>query len=88
MKRWLKVLLVILFSALLGIGGYATYLYHSVKNVMEHTYEPIRKRPPSLPKLRKEEVSIQKKGSRAEVLTKAEAICKHTFDIIQSGYRQ
>jgi len=61
MKRWLKITLLVLVFALLGTGGYAYYLYHSVKQVMEQTYEPIRKQPASIPKLRPKEPSIEQR---------------------------
>ncbi|WP_167568943.1 LCP family glycopolymer transferase [Brevibacillus migulae] len=61
MKRWLKITLLVLAFALLGLGGYAYYLYHSVKQVMEQTYEPIRKQPANTPKLRLQEPSIAQK---------------------------
>lgn len=41
MKKWLKLLLLLILLLLAGLGAFGLYVYQTVKQVMEHTYEPL-----------------------------------------------
>ncbi|MGG1663560.1 LCP family protein [Brevibacillus sp. NRS-1366] len=61
MKLWVKWVLITLLAICLAAGGYAWYLYHSVKVVIEQTYEPIRATRLEKSELREIKISTQKK---------------------------
>ena len=61
MKHWGKWVLITLLVLCLAAGGYAWYLYHSVKVVIEQTYEPIRTTRLEKSELREIKISPQKK---------------------------
>lgn len=61
MKRWGKWVLVGLAGICLAAGGYTWYLYHSVKVVIEQTYEPIRSTRLEKSELREIKISTQQK---------------------------
>lgn len=61
MKRWGKWVLIGLAAICLAAGGYAWYLYHSVKVVIEQTYQPIRTTRLEKSELRDIKISTHKK---------------------------
>ncbi|PTX53724.1 LytR family transcriptional attenuator [Melghirimyces profundicolus] len=55
--KWFKIISIIMLVAAGGAGGYAYYLYDTVKDTASQIYEPIKEKKSDL---RKEEISVER----------------------------